>query len=190
MSTPPSASPLPLDDPYDRPSMSLSNRAGRALWGVVWTLFGRTSPRPLHAWRAGLLRLFGARLGPRCRIYPGAVIWAPWNLVCEDHVAIANGAVIYNSLPMHLGSHATVSQDAYLCGATHDFDVAEFPMISKPISVGAYAWVCARATVMPGVQVAEGAVLGLGSIAARNLDAWTVYAGHPARPIRQRRRFL
>jgi putative colanic acid biosynthesis acetyltransferase WcaF len=34
----------------------------------------------------------------------------------------------------------------------------------------------------------EGAVLGLGSVATRNLDAWTVYAGVPAVKVKERRR--
>lgn len=157
------------------------------LWAAVyWPLF-RLSPRPFHGWRSTLLRMFGARLGPNCHVYPGARIWAPWNLVCEDAVGIADGAVIYSAARIHLGSHSVISQDAYLCGATHDIDDPGFPMVCKPITVGPYAWICARATVCPGVTVAEGAVLGLGSIATRDLEAWTVYGGNPARRIRARR---
>ena len=91
-------------------------------------------------------------------------------------------------MPVTLGSHCVVSQDAYLCGATHDIDDPAFPMLSRPISVGRYAWVCARATVGPGVSVGEGAVLGLGGVATRSLEPWTVYAGVPARALRRRRR--
>lgn len=179
----------PADDPYLGANTSTRNRAGRALWIVTWALLGRPSPRPLHAWRSLLLRLFGAQLGAHCHVYPGATVWAPWNLVCDDTVGIADGVVIYNAAPVRLGSHCVVSQDAYLCTATHDFDNAAFPMISRPITIGAYAWICARACVCPGVQVGEGAVLGLASIATRDLEAWTVHAGHPARAIRARRRF-
>jgi len=175
-------------DPYLGPSKSLRNRAGRFLWGVAWQLLVRPTPRPMHRWRALVLRAFGARLGPNCRIYAGARIWAPWNLVCEDAVAVADGAVLYNAAPMHLGSHAIVSQDAYLCGSTHDYDDPAFPMIDKPITLGRYAWIASRAVVGPGVQVGDGAVLGLCSLATRDLQPWTVYAGMPARPIKARRR--
>jgi len=157
--------------------------------GVCLLLF-RTSPRPFHSWRALLLRCFGARLGRECHIYPHARIWAPWNLVCEDVAMIADEAVIYNPSVIRLGSHAVVSQQAYLCGATHDYQSAAFPLISSPISVGAYAWICARATVQPGVLVGEGAVLALGSIATKDLEAWSVYAGIPARKINERVKFL
>ncbi len=173
-------------DPYLGPSTTLRNRAGRFLWGIAWLLLIRPTPRPFHRWRAFVLRRFGATLGPNCRIYAGARIWAPWNLICEDAVAVADGAVLYNAAPMRLASHSIVSQDAYLCGSTHDYDDPAFPMINKPISLGRYAWICARAVVGPGVQVGDGAVLGLCSLATKDLQPWTVYAGTPARAIKCR----
>jgi putative colanic acid biosynthesis acetyltransferase WcaF len=167
-------------------SMPLANRIGRALWWFAHLVLVRPTPRPMHAWRAAVLRLFGATLGPDCHIYPAARIWAPWNLICDDTVGIADGAVVYNPLPVRLGSHCVISQDAYLCGATHDFELPGFPMVSAPITIGRHAWICARAVVGPGVTVADGAVLGLASVTTKNLEPWTVYAGAPARPVRQR----
>ena len=175
-------------DPYLLPQTSARNRIARGLWHIVYALLFRPTPRPLHAWRAFLLRCFGAQLGPNCRIYAKCEIWAPWNLHCDDFAFIADGVVIYNPAPIHLGSHAIVSQQAYLCGATHDMDDPTFPMIWAPISIGSYAWICARATVLPGVRVQEGAVLGLGAVTSNDLEAWQVYGGIPARRIRQRRR--
>ncbi len=178
----------PVADPYLMASMPLGNRAARVVWGIAHLLLVRFSPRPFHAWRAAVLRLFGASLGQHCHIYPTAHIWAPWNLICEDAVGIADGAVIYNPAPMRLGSHCVVSQGAFLCGATHDLDDPAFPMISLPMTIGRYAWICARAVVGPGANVGEGAVLGLASVATRDLEAWTVYAGAPARALRKRHR--
>ncbi len=175
-----------MSDPYLRASTSPRNRFGRLFWGLAYALLFRPSPRPLHAWRALLLRLFGAELGPDCHIYPRARIWAPWNLVCEDTVSIADDAEIYNPAKVTLRSHSVISQQAYLCGATHDCDDPEFPMICSPIVIGRYAWIAARASVQPGVNVGEGAVLGFGAIATRCLEPWSVYAGVPARFIRKR----
>jgi putative colanic acid biosynthesis acetyltransferase WcaF len=175
-------------DPYLKPQTSFRNKLARVAWGIVCALLFRLSPRPMHRWRAFLLRCFGAKLGPNCHIYPGARIWAPWNLVCADQASVADEAVIYNAAKVVLGSHAIVSQQAYVCTATHDFDDPAFPMITTPIRIGAYAWVCARACVLPGVTLGDGAVLGLGSIATKDLEAWHVHAGNPARTIRPRRR--
>jgi len=175
-------------DPYLRPQTSLRNRLARGLWHVAYVLLFRPSLRPMHEWRAVLLRCFGAEVGANPRIYAKCAIWAPWNLHCDDGVSLADGAVIYNAAPVQLGSHAIVSQDAYICTASHDLDDPAFPMITAPVVLGAYSWICARACVLPGVTVHEGAVLGLGAITSRDLEAWQVYAGVPARRIRARQR--
>jgi len=174
-------------DPYLWPQTAARDRLARALWAVVQATLFRPSPRPLHKWRSFLLRCFGARIGAHAHIYPRCEIWAPWNLVCEDVVAIADGAIVYNPALVTLASHVTISQQAYLCGAGHDIDSAGFEMVAKPINVGAYGWICARAVVLPGVRVGEGAVLALGAIASRDLSEWTVNAGSPARFVRQRK---
>jgi putative colanic acid biosynthesis acetyltransferase WcaF len=176
-------------DPYLRPAFSFRDRARRLNWNICWAVLYRTSPRPLHSWRSFLLRLFGAKMGPNCHFYPKSKVWAPWNLICADQVTAGDGVEIYNPAPVTLGSHAILSQEAYVCGATHDYDDPAFPLIAYAMNIGAYAWVCARASVAPGVNVGEGAVLGLGSVATRSLDAWTVYAGVPAVKVKERRQF-
>jgi putative colanic acid biosynthesis acetyltransferase WcaF len=176
-------------DPYLRPAFSFQDRLRRLNWNLCWAIFYRTSPRPLHSWRVFLLRLFGAKMGPDCHFYPRSKVWAPWNLICANQVTAGDGVEIYNPAPVTLGSHAILSQEAYLCGATHDYDDPAFPLIAYATTIGAYAWVCARASVAPGVNIGEGAVLGLGSVATRNLDPWTVYAGVPAVKVKERRQF-
>lgn len=175
-------------DAYLRPAFSTRNRIRRTLWNICHALFYRTSPNPLHAWRSFLLRSFGATMGPACHFYPKSKIWAPWNLICADQVTAANGAEIYNPAPITFGSHAILSQDAYVCGATHDYDDAGFPLLAYAMEFGAYSWICARASVAPGVNVGEGAVLGLGSVATKDLAPWTVYAGAPAVKVKERQK--
>jgi len=166
--------------------LSRRNRLGRLLWGVVAALLFRWTPRPAHAWRAWLLARFGARMGRRCHVYAGARIWAPWNLTCEDDAAIADGAEIYNLAPVHLGVHSVVSQGAFLCTATHDMHDPAFPLRVAPIRVARRGWVAARAVVLPGVTLGEGAVLGLGALATHDLPPWSVHAGVPARAVGRR----
>lgn len=173
-------------DSYSLPTFPLSNRLLRAVWGFIYVVFFRTSPRPFHAWRAFLLRCFGAKLGKKCHIYGRARIWAPWNLTCGDRATIGDEAIVYNPAPVTMGSHAIISQQSYLCGAMHDYEDPKFPSIALRISIGSYAWICARATVQPGVSVGDGAVLALGAVATRDLEPWMVYAGVPARRVKPR----
>jgi putative colanic acid biosynthesis acetyltransferase WcaF len=171
-----------------RPAFPLWLRIVRFFWNICWAVFYRLSPRPLHGWRTMLLRLFGAKMGPHCHFYPTSRVWAPWNLICADQVTAGDGAEIYNPAPVRLGSHAILSQNSYLCGAARDFDDSDFPLLAYSMEVGAYAWLCARACIAPGVNVGDGAVLGLASVATRDLEPWGVYVGAPAVKVKQRNR--
>lgn len=166
------------------PSFPVGNRVARQVWGVAWRFLFRLSPRPAHAWRRLLLRVFGAEIGPDVHIYPHARIWAPWNLVARRASAVADDAEVYNPSRIELGEYSVVSQGAYLCGASHDYRAQSFPLITAPIVVGPHAWVAARAIVQMGVTIGEGCVVGAGSVVTRDMPAWTVCAGNPCRPLR------
>lgn len=175
-------------DPTLLPSFSIRNRLARLLWSFAYAAFFRLSPRPFHAWRAWLLRLFGAKLGATCHFYPKVRIWAPWNLICEDRVSVGDDAELYNPSPLYMDSHCIVSQGAYICGATHLYNDPSFQLVHFPMRLGAYSWICARAVVNPGVDVGAGAILALGSIATKTLEPFGIYAGVPARKVKERLR--
>lgn len=175
------------EDALCRPAFGTANKIRRCLWQIVWIMAFRPSPRPLHAWRSWLLRLFGARIGETNFIYPDVRIWAPWLLETGAVVTLGPGVEVYNPGGVTLGNHTIISQDAYLCSATHDYNSRDFTYITRHITTEAYVWICARAIVLPGVFCEEGSVLGAGSVRSRRMDAWTVYAGNPAQPVSQRK---
>lgn len=179
---------LPSPDPTLLPAFPMADRMRRAIWNLTYAILFRLSPRPFHSWRSLLLRIFGAKLGSTCHFYPKARIWAPWNLICEDRVTLGDDAEIYNPSPLTMGSHCIVSQGAYICGATHEYNNPEFRLVHFPMRLGPYSWVCARATVNPGVNVGAGAILALGSVATRDLEPFGIYAGIPARKVKERQR--
>ena len=146
---------------------SAANKAGRLLWQTAWLLLFRPVPWFWQAPRRAVLRLFGARIGRGAQIMPSVRIWAPWNLA--------------------LGAHATVSQRAFLCTATHDIDHPHMPLKTAPIRIGAGAWVCAEAYVHPGVSVGVDAVVGVRAVALHDVLPRQVVGGNPARSIRERR---
>jgi putative colanic acid biosynthesis acetyltransferase WcaF len=165
-------------------SFSLTQRLARGLWQLSWLLLARSTPRPLHAWRVLLLRMWGARIGAGCLVYGDAVIWAPWHLSMGDGAAIGDEAEIYNVAPIALGARAVVSQKAFLCSASHDHRHEDFPLTSAPITLGERAWVAARAIVLPGVSIGAGAVVGAGSVVTRDVAPGCTVAGNPARVVR------
>ena len=173
-------------DPYQRPTFTFANRALRKLWHIVHFLLFRPTPVGFYPWRSFLLRVFGAKIGKANHIYPSAKIWAPWLLETEDIVTIGPGAEIYNPGGVYLAHHTIISQNAYVCTATHDYNKFTFDYITKPILTEPYTWICAYAIVLPGVKFGEGSVLGAGAVASRSLDPWTVHSGNPAREVKKR----
>lgn len=174
-------------DTYTGASFSIKNRLARVIWGMVYLILFRYSPRPFHLWRAFLLRLFGARVGKGVHIYPRVDIWAPWNLVLEDECGVANGVDLYSQGIITLGYRSIISQRAFLCAGTHDYTTKGHLLITAPITVGAYAWVTAEVFVHPGVTIGEGAVIGARSVVTKDMPVWTVCAGHPCKPIKERK---
>ena len=170
-----------------QPPTSFANKAGRGLWGVVWLLLYRPSPRPMHGWRRALLRLFGASIGRGAKPYPSAVVWAPWNLVMGDHSTLGDGVDCYSVARIEIGVRASVSQRAYLCAASRDVDDPDHPLMTAPIAIERDGWVASEAYVGPGVTIAEGGVVAARAVAVRDVPAWTIVAGNPARPIRERK---
>ncbi len=55
----------------------------------------------------------------------------------------------------------------------------------SPVTIGDKVWIGFGSIVLPGVRIGEGAVVGAGSVVTRDVPAWTVVAGNPARVIRE-----
>ena len=157
---------------------------------ILWYFLGRPLLRaswiPLSSPRCWLLRLFGARVGKRVVIRPGVRVKFPWNLEIGDDSWIGEDVWIDNLAQVTVESDACISQGAYLCTGNHDWTDPAFGLIVRPIAIRAGAWVGARATVGPGVEVSQCAVAAMGSVVAGNLDAYTIYAGNPAVKVKMR----
>jgi putative colanic acid biosynthesis acetyltransferase WcaF len=169
------------------PSYNLTYRLARAVWLIAWLLLARWTPPPLHAWRSFLLRCFGAKVGQGVHVYSGVKVWAPWNLEIGDQTGIGNGATLYAQGKINLGKRVVISQGAHLCGGTHDYTLKGFPVIPGDITIEDDVWIAAEAFVHPGLRIQEGAILGARAVAVKDLEAWTIYAGNPAKKIKTRR---
>jgi putative colanic acid biosynthesis acetyltransferase WcaF len=104
----------------------------------------------------------------------------------EKYSCLANDVDCYSVAPIKLGVHVTVSQYAFLCTATHDYEDPDLRLIARPIEIGDYAWIAARAFVGPGVSIGEGAVVGATASVYHDVPEWTVVGGNPARVIKKR----
>lgn len=142
-----------------RSNLSLKNKVGRFVWQVFYLLAFRPTPIFLHSWRAFLLRMFGANLGAEVHVYPSVKIWAPWHLVMGAGSCLASNVDCYNVAPVTLDEGATVSQYSFLCTASRDYEDPSLPLLTAPITLGAYSWVAADVYIGPGVTVGAGSVV-------------------------------
>ncbi len=162
-------------------------KAGRLAWELLWALLCAWTPKPLNAWRLFWLGCFGAKIEGRPFVHPRARIHIPWNLALRDRSCLGDGANAYSLGEIELGEGATVAQEAYLCTGTHDFGHPALRLRVAKITVGPHAFIGARAFLMPGVVVGEGAIVGACAVVTRDVAPATVVAGNPAREIGRRK---
>lgn len=168
-------------------SLSFGNKFARLLWRIGCLIFFNPFPGPLFRyWRNFFLRLWGAKIGRKCAIASTVRIWAPWNLELGDYVSLGPNVEVYDVSKIVLGSHVTISQDAYLCTASHDVSLLLKPLIHEPIYIADFSWVCARAIVLPGVNLGHGAVVAAGAVVTQDVKPWTIVGGNPACFIKKR----
>lgn len=172
--------------PSYQSEISFGNKVSRQIWMIAQGTVFRLGLRNSHGWRIFWLRCFGAKIAGGCKVYPGVRVWAPWNLEMEENSCLGDRVDCYNVALITLNSGAIVSQDVSLCAATHDYESPAFTLLPKPITVGAGAWVCARAFIGPGVTVGEGAVVGACAVVIREVSPRIVVAGNPAKEIKER----
>ncbi|MCG2618082.1 WcaF family extracellular polysaccharide biosynthesis acetyltransferase [Terrimonas sp. NA20] len=173
-------------DTHSGASFSVKNRIARVIWNAVYLFLFRFSPTPLHGWRSFLLRLFGGKVGKGVHVYPGAKIWAPWNVELKDQCGIANDVILYSQGHIKIGARSVISQGSHICAGTHDYTRKGFPLITMPITIGDEVWIAAECFIHPGVTIEDGAVVGARSVVTKDLPRWMVCSGHPCQPIKQR----
>jgi putative colanic acid biosynthesis acetyltransferase WcaF len=172
------------------PVFSFSNRLLRIIWKLVYYSLFLPSPVPCFKYRAAVLRLFGANVDSRARVYPSVNIWLPANLKMAELATLGPSVNVYNQGLITIGREVIISQGSHLCASTHDYNDPLHPLILKPIVIEDHVWVCADAFVGPGVTLAEGCVIGARAAIFKNSQPWSVYSGNPAQLIKQRENFV
>ena len=159
------------------------NHRRRMIWRLINSYIFPIVPMRTRKW---LVRLFGVRGKFACHLYPSVRIFAPWNLEVGTWVCFGPDIELYNKGNIKIGNNVTISQGAYLCTATHDISSPTMDLICKPIVIGDNVWIASHATILPGVTIGEGAVVGACAVVTKDVEPWTVVGGNPARFIKKR----
>lgn len=113
----------------------------------------------------------------------------------EGNVHISSGAVIIGgkNAKVVLKKYSFVSANSTLIAGSEDFVSGKMvgamcpiefrDLIIKPIIFERYSGCGAGSIILPGVMLAEGSVIGAGSVVTKNTEPWGIYVGSPAQRI-------
>ena len=136
-----------------------------------WSILEPIEPRKL---RPFILRRMGCKVGKGCFIGDYVRIDTSHTdmITVEDNVSIASGS--------RLLCHQRDFSD--FCVGD---DYMKLGYVVKPIVLKKGCLVGMESFVMPGVTIGEGAIVGAGSLVTKDIPAWTIVAGRPAKVLKQ-----
>lgn len=170
--------------------MMLDMRILRRMWPGLWrdlllnTLFASALvPVPL---RTRLLRLYGLKIGRGVFVSP--TVWFGSKRVSIGDRSFVNYGCRFNTTaPIVIGADCAVGMDVVFATDSHELgghDRRAGAGTAAPITVGSGVWIGARAVLLQGVTVGDGAVIAAGAVVVRDCPADGLYAGVPAALVR------
>lgn len=130
-------------------------------------------------------RIIGKPVDKTFRLFP------PFYTNCGKHITVGKRVFINTGCHFHdqggivLGDGVFVSSNVVLSTVNHDFDPTKrSTSYPSPIVIGNNVWIGASVTVVPGVRIGDGSIVGAGAVVTRDVPPNTIVAGVPARIIR------
>ena len=138
-----------------------------------------------------LCRVMGVRIGSDTHIsmrlfVTGYPVRA--NVVIGNNCVINRDVYLDGRVGVVIGNNVNVSFQTCVLSLHHDHNDPNFPAIGGEVVIRDHAWIGARATILPGVTIGEGAVVAAGAVVTKDVADYDVVGGVPARKISERRR--
>jgi acetyltransferase-like isoleucine patch superfamily enzyme len=136
-------------------------------------------------------------IGPNCRIEQELSLWiseyegADPKFVMKNNSYIGRNTFIGVFQPITIGEHVLIGAYSYIISGSHCYERRDIPISEQgytgaPILIEDYAWVGTHVVVLPGVTIGKGAIVGAGSVVTRDVPAYEVWGGVPAKFIKNR----
>lgn len=109
-----------------------------------------------------------------------------------DECSIGGQTTITSTGGIRLGRHVLMAGQCYIGGGRYRTDDPDVPIMYQemysrgPVVIGDGVWLGARVTVIDGVEIGEGAVVGAGSVVTKAVPARAIAVGAPARVVASR----
>lgn len=115
----------------------------------------------------------------------------------KGHMEIGSGSWIgqrcffHSAGGLRIGENVGIAPEVKILTSVHDFNsarrpVMEYPLKFEPVEIKSGVDVGVGSIILPGVTVGEGAVIGAGSVVTKDVPSYEVWAGVPARKLRDR----
>ncbi len=95
-------------------------------------------------------------------------------------------AVFNASAPITIGERVQIAHAVEFYTADHYPDSEDFAARYSPIRVEDNVWIGSRATILRGVTLGEGCIVGVGAVVTKSVEPYTIVGGVPARVIGKR----
>ena len=94
--------------------------------------------------------------------------------------------------PLTIGDNVMMGPDVVILTHTHNIDIPTLPMIEQgmrtaPVTIGNDVWIGMRSIIMPGVNIGDGSVIGAGAVVTKDVPAYAIVGGVPAKVIKYRK---
>ena len=132
------------------------------------------------------------RLGDRVRLDHGAMIFSQnGNVDIGPNVYVGPYAILYGGGGLKIGRDTLIAAHVVVVPSNHvvddpDVSISSQGMSMKGVTIGEDVWLGAGVKVVDGVTIGRGAVVGAGSVVTRDVDAFDIVVGVPARPVGHR----
>lgn len=85
-----------------------------------------------------------------------------------------------------IGDGTLIGHNTTIATLNHDFAPhCRANITPMPVFIGKNVWIGSDCTILPGVEIGDGAIIGAGSVVTKNVAANTIVAGNPAKVIKK-----
>jgi acetyltransferase-like isoleucine patch superfamily enzyme len=128
----------------------------------------------------------GMQLARTACVHRGLEVRAAHNIEVGDGSIVGFDAILDGRSGITIGRHVNMSSGVAIWTLQHDHRDPGFGAIGGAVVIGDRAWLSFRATVLPGVTIGEAAVVAAGAVVTRDVPAYAIVAGVPARVVGER----
>jgi acetyltransferase-like isoleucine patch superfamily enzyme len=142
---------------------------------------------PSHSLRIFIYRnVYRMRIGRGSTIYRTPEVRAGHKVTIGNYCSIGKGAILDGRCGIQMGDNVNLSSEVAIWSLQHDLNDPDFSASGGQVRIGDRAWLSFRCTVLPGVSIGEGAVVAANAVVTKDVPAFAVVAGVPARIIGKR----